>query len=134
VHKPQRDILELHEALNLGVGEYPRIRRPDLRISLIKEESKELCTAINEGDLVAAIDGMCDLIVVTYGTAVQFGIDLKPFWNEVQRTNLAKVGGPVREDGKVLKPPGWTPPDIEGILHRTYPALWINGRYDIPND
>jgi hypothetical protein len=43
-------------------------------------------------------------------------VDLEPFFAEVHRTNMAKVGGPVRPDGKKLKPEGWQPPDIAGIL------------------
>jgi predicted HAD superfamily Cof-like phosphohydrolase len=74
------------------------------------------------GDLVEAIDGMCDLLCVVYGTAAEFGIDLAPFWDEVHRTNMAKAGGPVREDGKRLKPPGWTPPDIAGVLAAVAPG------------
>ena len=67
-------------------------------------------------DLVEAIDGLCDIAVVTYGTAEDIGVDLEPFFDEVMRSNFAKVGGPVREDGKHLKPPGWTSPDIAGVL------------------
>jgi predicted HAD superfamily Cof-like phosphohydrolase len=59
---------------------------------------------------------MCDLLCVVYGTAAEFGIDLAPFWQEVHRTNMAKAGGPIREDGKRLKPSGWRPPDIAGVL------------------
>lgn len=66
--------------------------------------------------LVAVIDGLCDLLCVVYGAAAEFGVDLAPFWDEVHRTNMAKAGGPLREDGKRLKPPGWVPPDIAGVL------------------
>jgi predicted HAD superfamily Cof-like phosphohydrolase len=45
------------------------------------------------------------------------GIDLGPFFAEIHRTNMEKAGGPVRpSDGKILKPPGWKPPDIVGML------------------
>jgi len=54
--------------------------------------------------------------VVVYGTALEMGIDLEPHFNEVHASNMAKRGGPVREDGKMLKPEGWLPPDINGIL------------------
>ena len=47
---------------------------------------------------------------------ISFSCD--PVADEIQRTNMAKVGGPVREDGKRLKPPGWQPPDIEGELKK----------------
>lgn len=117
-HSLQRDVEEFHRALDIPVASTPAIRRPELRAELIREEAAETVEAIERGDLVGAVDGMCDLFCVVYGTAAEFGIDLAPFWDEVHRTNLAKKGGPVREDGKRLKPPGWKPPDIAGILAR----------------
>jgi len=118
MHKPQQDVEDFHKALDLPIGDTPAIRRPELRAALIEEEAEETVWAIRQGNLVEAIDGLCDLIVVAYGAAAEFGIDLEPFWDEVHRTNMAKVGGPIREDGKRLKPAGWQPPDIAGILSR----------------
>ena len=115
-HTVQRDVEDFHEALDCPIGTTPAIRRPELRVSLIREETNETIEAIERGDLVEAIDGMCDILCVVYGTAVEFGVNLAPFWDEVHRTNMAKQGGPVRKDGKRLKPEGWTPPDIAGLL------------------
>lgn len=70
------------------------------------------------GDFPAAVDGLCDLMYVIVGAALRWGVDLGPLFAEVHRANMAKAGGPVREDGKRLKPPGWTPPDIEGELRK----------------
>jgi predicted HAD superfamily Cof-like phosphohydrolase len=136
MHTAQLDVQEFHQALDIPVGNYtePSISRPDLRADLILEEACETAEAIlgkrisleildeiekPVPDLVKAIDGMCDILVVTYGTAVEFGVDLQPYWNEVHRTNMAKKGGPVRDDGKRLKPPGWKDPDVKGILERS---------------
>lgn len=69
-------------------------------------------------DFEEAIDGLCDLIYVVLGSAVAWGIDLDPFFREVQRANMEKLTGPKRADGKQLKPEGWRPPDIETILLR----------------
>lgn len=69
-------------------------------------------------DFEEAIDGLCDLIYVVLGSAVAWGIDLDPFFREVQRANMEKLKGPKRDDGKQLKPEGWQPPDIEKILIR----------------
>lgn len=69
-------------------------------------------------DLAKLADGAMDLFVVVLGTLAAAGIDPQELWNEVHRTNMAKADGPIREDGKRLKPPGWKPPDIEGILRR----------------
>lgn len=138
-HRVQLDVEDFHYALDVPIGVWPAIRRPGLRAALIAEEARETLEAITgeawrvdmvprvltppgdvyekpEQDLVAAIDGMCDLLCVVYGTAVEFGIDLAPFWEEVHRTNMAKRGGPVREDGKRLKPDGWEPPNLRGVL------------------
>jgi predicted HAD superfamily Cof-like phosphohydrolase len=114
----QRDVEEFHRVV-LGIKnkeDTPAIRRPELRAELIREEARETVEAIERGDLIEAIDGMCDLLCVIYGTAAEFGINLAPFWNEVHRSNMAKIGGPIREDGKQLKPANWQPPDIKGVL------------------
>lgn len=136
-HAVQRDVEDFHRALDVPIGGSPAIRRPGFRASLIAEEVQETLEAItgervwiqfsddeeasDARDLVAAIDGMCDILCVVYGTAVEFGVDLAPFWDEVHRTNMAKQGGPVRADGKRLKPEGWQPPDIAGILAALHP-------------
>jgi predicted HAD superfamily Cof-like phosphohydrolase len=117
MHPVQRDVREFHRVVvGISDAETPAIRRPELRAELIREEARETVDAIEAGDLVGAIDGMCDLLCVVYGAAAEFGVDLEPFWNEVHRTNMAKAGGAVRADGKRLKPPGWMAPDIAGVL------------------
>lgn len=134
-HEVQSDVEDFHrEVCGIEDAATPAIRRPELRAALIAEEARELLEAIlgrkvtitievdeateSGPDLVAALDGMCDLLCVVYGTAAEFGTSLAPFWDEVHRTNMAKAGGPVRGDGKRLKPEGWTPPDIAGVLAR----------------
>ena len=63
-------------------------------------------------------DGLADLDYVVEGTRLEFGIDGGKVAEEVHLTNMAKAGGPIREDGKRLKPPGWQPPDVVGVLRR----------------
>ena len=89
----------------------------DLRSRLILEEANEFVTAADEHDSVAMIDALCDILYVTYGAANAMGIDLDPFFFEVHRANMDKLGGPMREDGKQLKPEGWKPPDIQRLLN-----------------
>jgi predicted HAD superfamily Cof-like phosphohydrolase len=67
-------------------------------------------------DLVGLADGLADLDYVVEGTRLELGIDGVPIAAEVHRSNMAKKGGEKRPDGKSLKPPGWTPPDIAGEL------------------
>jgi len=116
--KRQKQVEDFHRAVDHPVGDYtkPAIQDAILRMRLIREECDELLGAIARDDLVEVINRMCDLKYVIHGAAVAFGIDLEPFEDEVHRTNMAKTTGPIREDGKQLKPPGWEPPKIREIL------------------
>lgn len=132
MNRMQVQVLEFHRELGHTIGERPAIGDPELRASLILEEARETVEALlgrkvtimvapdrtSEPDLVASIDGICDLLYVLFGAAVTMGFDVEPFFDEVHRSNMAKAGGPVREDGKRLKPEGWTPPDLAGVLTR----------------
>jgi predicted HAD superfamily Cof-like phosphohydrolase len=72
-------------------------------------------------DLAEVVDGLADLDYVVEGTRLEFGINGEPIADEVHRANMAKLhDGKIvkREDGKTLKPPGWTPPDIAGELEK----------------
>lgn len=94
-----------------------------LYINLIEEEFKELKEAIAAGDLVEQLDALEDILVVTIGAIHSAGMDGEGGWKEVRRTNFAKIDkktGKVRkrEDGKVLKPQGWTPPDLKPYLEK----------------
>ncbi|MGH2350376.1 MAG: hypothetical protein ACRDI2_07765 [Chloroflexota bacterium] len=92
----------------------------ELRERLIQEEADEFAAAVRDGDVPEMIDALCDLLYVTYGAAVDLGVDLEPFFEEVHRANMAKVGGYRRVDGKWMKPAGWNPPDITRILAERY--------------
>lgn len=92
----------------------------ELRIKLIEEEADEFAEAVRAGDVPEMVDALCDLLYVTYGAAVDLGVDLEPFFAEVHRANMAKVGGHRRDDGKWVKPADWQPPDITGLLERLY--------------
>lgn len=92
-----------------------------LRIRLLREEFEEYLKAEENNDLVEIADALSDLQVIASGTGAAYGIDIDAVNNEVMRSNLAKiVDGKVlkREDGKVIKPEGWTPPDIAGVLSK----------------
>lgn len=97
----------------------PEVR--DLCLTLIREEGlQETVDALETGDLVEIADGIADTIYVLVYAAHCYGIPIAEVWAEVQRTNMAKFpGGKVlrrESDGKILKPEGWTPPDIRSIL------------------
>jgi predicted HAD superfamily Cof-like phosphohydrolase len=87
-----------------------------LRERLIREEFYELVYAMDKGLMAATADAIADLLYVVLGTAVELGIDMDPIFQAVHNANMTKINGPVREDGKQLKPEGWQPPDIEKLL------------------
>jgi predicted HAD superfamily Cof-like phosphohydrolase len=99
-----------------------------LYLNLIREEYNELFVANNEDDRLEMLDALIDILVVTIGAIHSMGADAEGAWKEVMRTNFAKIDretGKVRkrEDGKVLKPLGWTPPDLTPHLHKGDPHL-----------
>ena len=92
-------------------------------VNLIKEEYDELNLAIDNNDQVEVLDALIDILVVTLGAVHSMGADGEGAWKEVMRTNFAKIDketGKVRkrEDGKVLKPVGWTGPKLEPFLKK----------------
>lgn len=93
----------------------------DMYCALIDEEYKELQQGIKNNDNVECLDALIDILVVTIGAIHSMGANGEGAWNEVMRTNMAKIDpetGKVRkrEDGKVLKPDGWHPPDLKPYI------------------
>lgn len=92
----------------------------ELRFELIAEEVQELSTAIDNDDIVEIADALTDILYVVYGAGHAYGIDLDECFNEVHRSNMSKLGEdgkPIyREDGKVLKGPKYSPPDLESVI------------------
>lgn len=95
---------------------FPSEAEVQLRVELVAEEIEELSQAITNGDIVETADAIVDSIYVLIGMARVFGIDIRPIWQEVHRSNMKKDGGPTRQDGKILKPEGWEPPRIAEAL------------------
>ena len=99
---------------------WPDFNTRELRIELIQEELEELSDAVADRDMIQIADALTDLLYVVYGAGHSFGIDLDECFEEVHRSNMSKLGEngrPIhREDGKVLKGPGYFEPDLEGIL------------------
>jgi len=115
----QSMVEEFHKKFDILVHTSPTDASEDtkrLRIRLIQEEFDELKESMAEGNLAALAKEMADLLYVIYGTAVSYGIDMEPVFREVHRSNLSKVGGYKREDGKWVKPSTYSPADIEPLL------------------
>ena len=91
-----------------------------LRISLISEELDELKKAISDNDIIEVADALTDILYVTYGAGHAFGINLDKCFNEVQESNMSKLGSdgkPIyNESGKVMKGPNYFKPDLSKFL------------------
>jgi len=92
----------------------------DLRYNLIKEELAEFKEAIDKKDLLEVADALTDLLYVTYGAGHAFGINLDDCFNEVQNSNMSKLGTdgkPIyNEAGKVMKGPNYFKPDLSKFV------------------
>ena len=99
---------------------WPDFNTRELRLDLIQEELDELAQAMEDRDMVQIADALTDLLYVVYGAGHAFGIDLDECFQEVHSSNMSKLGPngkPIhREDGKVMKGPGYFEPDLESIL------------------
>ena len=117
---PFRDQEKFMRACDQTVDSYNE-EQFKLYVNLIEEEFKELKEAIAANNMVEILDALEDIMVVTAGAMHSAGFDGEGGWKEVMRTNFAKIDketGKVRkrEDGKVLKPLGWTPPELEPFI------------------
>ena len=107
-------------ACDQTVGEF-NINQLNMYLGLIKEEGDELSVAVTDQNKTETLDALIDILVVTVGTLHSLGVDAEGAWNEVMKTNFAKIDpatGKVtkREDGKVLKPEGWTAPELAQFI------------------
>jgi NTP pyrophosphatase (non-canonical NTP hydrolase) len=127
---PHELVMEFHSTYGLHIGHKPGLDELTedlevLRVGLIEEEFHELLSALTERDLVEVADALGDLVYVIYGFAIVLGINLDDVLEEIQRSNLSKLdddGKPIyREDGKVLKGPNFSPPNIQEVLDKQTP-------------
>ena len=125
-------IREFHRAIGLNPPAQPTV--PDtallgLRRTLLAEEWPEVSEelgrleariaaqeALNPADLAPLAHELTDLLYVTYGALDLLGVDADAIFAEVHRANLSKASGPKRADGKQLKPGGWRPADVLGVM------------------
>lgn len=120
------DVGEFHKAIPDHLvqdrGQHPpALVRRSMRHRLLREEFDELTDAMLDNDIVEVADAYADMIYILLGSAIMH-IGAERFarvWDEVQRSNMAKLTDGkmmMREDGKVIKPVGWTAPDVETAL------------------
>lgn len=131
--KMQRQVEEFHASMRQPVGVLPHALPADripVRVELIREEFiDELIPALEAGDLVETADACVDLLYVVLGLMVECGLDAGPLFDEVQRSNMSKLGadglpiiaGPNDPDGtfegRVKKGPFYTRPDLKSIIN-----------------
>ena len=100
--------------------QFPDEKTIQLRFDLIQEELNELKEAINNNDIIEVADALTDILYVTYGAGHSFGVDLDSCFNEVQNSNMSKLGDngkPIyNESGKVMKGPNYFKPNIKKII------------------
>ena len=114
----QKMVKAFHEKYGAPSRLTPTMLNPKDRLRrarLIVSEAAEFLEHADKGDLIEMVDALADILVVTYGTAVEMGVDLEPVFAEVQRSNMSKNGG-TDAGGKILKGPGFSPPSILGEL------------------
>ncbi len=121
---PVDALAESHRVQRLVTSRVPTLDVPvevkELRCSLIEEEASEFREAVEAGDAVGVADAIADLLYVVHGAALTFGIPVKAVFAEVHRSNMTKLdddGLPIyRADGKVMKGPNFSPPNLQPIL------------------
>jgi predicted HAD superfamily Cof-like phosphohydrolase len=119
---------QFHAAFGLGIGKDPVAdlgpAKNTLRYELMKEENEEYLEAARNNDLVEVADALGDMLYILCGTIIEHGMQhkIEEVFEEIQRSNMSKLGAdgkPVyREDGKVLKGPNYSRPDIRKILEQ----------------
>lgn len=119
---PFRDQEKFMRACDQSVERFDE-RQFEMYKNLIEEEYHELIAAENKSDMLEQLDALIDILVVTIGAIHSMGADGEGAWKEVMKTNFAKIDSDTgkvrkREDGKVLKPVGWTPPNLKPFLEK----------------
>ena len=101
-------------------AQFPNENIVKLRLYLIQEELEELQEAIKQKDLLEVADALTDILYVTYGAGHAFGVNLDQCFEEVQKSNMSKLGNdgkPIyNKNGKVLKGPNYFKPDLKQFL------------------
>ncbi len=121
-------VREFHEAFGISNARQPVAdigdREALLRYKLIREENEEYLEAALRGDLAEVADALGDILYILCGTLLKHGLEHKidAVFREIQRSNMSKLGAdgrPIyRDDGKVMKGPGYFKPDIANALAR----------------
>lgn len=119
LYKAMYDVAQFHEKFGLPVEINPAIpeeKQRRLRMDLITEEFEEVYEAWKQDDLTNLTQELADLIYVCIGMALTYGLPLDYAFEEIHRANMRKVGGGSAENGKIMKPEGFEPADVQRIM------------------
>ena len=121
------DVIHFHIQKNLTISDvptFPRISTQDLRVRLIEEETHEVIEAMRDSDLQGIAKELADLLYVTFGTAVAYGIDMDKVWEAVHHSNMTKAPAIDSYGGdKLLKSEGYIAPNIGAIIDDPQPLV-----------
>ena len=115
-----KDFMSIYGQEIKNNAEFPDEKIIELRLKLIQEELNEFKEALKNRDIIEVADALTDILYVTYGAGHSFGINLDKCFDEVQRSNMSKLGEdgkPIyNEFGKVMKGPNYSKPDLKQFL------------------
>ena len=126
MQKQLNSVKEFHTAFEIGYSREHKASLGEnknmLRFNLMKEENEEYLEAAQNNDLVEIADALGDMMYILCGTIIEHGLQdiIEVVFEEIQRSNMSKLGAdgkPIyREDGKVMKGPGYFKPDFSKII------------------
>jgi predicted HAD superfamily Cof-like phosphohydrolase len=121
-----QDVIDFHSKFGLNYNGKPMClhkNTTDFRIKFMQEELNEFIHSSSNNDIVGMADALVDIVYVAMGTAYMMGLPWQELWSEVQRSNMEKVRALSSSESKrntsldVVKPQGWTPPNLELIIN-----------------
>jgi len=115
----EKQVREFHAHFGATVGDArnPGLNESALRKNLLLQEVDEFIHAVEWGDFDGSIRELLDILYVTIGALVAFGVeDIASYFSELHEANMRKEGGSTREDRKIVKPEGWQPPHIGRLI------------------
>lgn len=115
----QEQVKAFHQKYEVLINDRPTIISPMLalcRTRYIIEEVGELAKAQTESNIVEIADALVDILYFVFGTALIYGLDLEPLFDEIQRSNMSKTGR-CQITGKILKGDSYSPPDLRSLIY-----------------
>lgn len=115
----QEKVREFHRKFQVYISQQPVVppaKVRELRKELIEEELVEFERASDAGDMIGVADGLGDLLYVVLGAACAWGLNIEPIFDEIHRSNMTKEGGHLSPSGKIIKPDGYSPPNLAPLI------------------